>query len=211
MMSWSMPKSNNPIVESLNKCNKSKRDAFIKDYLSHGASRFSFVQIGAQRAGVDSFREDILNDPKWEGILVEPLPKCFKELVNSYKNRPGLKFENAAMAPKNDIFTFYVGPQKTVSTLSKELLVKVKEEIRVEGITWSKLLKKHKYDFIDLVHIDAEGSDCKIVCDILGSDNPPVFIEFEVNRLTSDEEAKDTFLKLEKRGYTLFHRSEKGG
>ena len=204
---------NQPVVTLLPKCDKPKRDSLIKKYLSHKKENetFKFIQIGANDGITgDILRKDILSNPSWEGVIVEPLPHRFKSLVGNYKHRQGLKFENSAISQESGIFPFYVDRKDTGSSLSnkcnhviyKQAIIK---EIKVNCMTWSQLLKKHEYKLVDLVHIDAEGWDCKIVNDILNEKSPPVFIEFEVNFITDREEVKNTFSNLEKNGYSLFH------
>ena len=122
----------------------------------------------------------------WRCVFVEPAPYLFERLKENYRfGKDGqFSFENAAIGNQKEAVTFFVvNPRAAVaipdlpayalmvSSLSREHILKkcdgalepYIEEIAVRCIGIRELIQKYEFDNIDMLHIDAEGYDWKIL------------------------------------------------
>ena len=153
------------------------------------------IQIGAN----DGLRFDTLNSfikkylPKV--VLVEPIMSNYKNLLLNYKSQPNVFYENSAISVENEINHLYkVNETKLINyddhvagitSFNKNHLIKhgvknkdiIKEKIN--SISINKLLNKYNINEFDLLYIDAEGYDGKIVSDFLKKNKSRPFIIFE--------------------------------
>jgi FkbM family methyltransferase len=163
--------------------------------LKHTASQtpdFFFIQIGANNGVTnDPIREYVLKY-HWRGILVEPQPDVFRELVANYAGETQLLFENVAIAPEDGVVTLLTVDHPSPSphwhaqaslkrshvtdNLPKGTLVK---ELKVPALSVSTLLSKHAISKIDLLQIDAEGFDYDIIKMFDFNKVKPTIINFE--------------------------------
>ncbi len=153
------------------------------------------VQIGAN----DGERFDILNkflkkySPK--AILVEPIIKNYEDLKVNYRGQNNIFFENSAISVNNEInFLFKVEESKLelydehikgISSFDKSHLLKhgvsrshIKKEI-VNSISFEELIRKYSINKLDLLMVDAEGYDGKILIDFLSKNSLRPLIVFE--------------------------------
>ena len=72
-----------------------------------GAKQFSFVQIGAHDGAMHDPLRRLVATLGFKGVMVEPQPEPFRRLVERYKGREGLHFENAAIADVDGTKTLY--------------------------------------------------------------------------------------------------------
>lgn len=136
-----------------------------------------FVQIGSNIGKTP-------NDPLyplitkggWDGILVEPNPEAFEELKKNYAGYPFV-FENIAIAKHNGkvpLFLFYEPFMEGISQIASlncrhlhsHLLNgenRRLKEVIVPCLTLNSLFEKHNVTKVDILHIDAEGSDIDII------------------------------------------------
>jgi len=141
----------------------------------------SLIQIGAN----DGLLFDVLNQyiKKFNpsSLLVEPILENFEKLKKNYNKLENIKFENSAISVNNEItFLYKVKPSKIhyydkhilgISSFNKNHLLEhgvknldiIKE--KVQCISIKKLLIKYSIKTIDLLFIDAEGYDSKIIYD----------------------------------------------
>ncbi len=185
------------------------------------AGDFTFVQIGA----FDGIRNDIIRKfilkYKWKGVLVEPVKHLFDTLVNNYKGQDNLYFENSAIAEKNEIKDFYRIKQNSdnlapyyeeLGTLNPEILLKNKGVIpdienyiiseKVRCIRFSDLLEKYNIKKVDLLQIDTEGYDYRIIKTIDFVSIEPKVIIYEHKHLTEGERIGCANL-LKAKGYAV--------
>lgn len=156
----------------------------------------SIIQIGAN----DGIRFDVLNvyikKYKPKSLLVEPILSNFRDLKNNYKKHKNIYFENSAISVNNEIsYLFKVKENKIskydthikgITSFNKNHLKKhgVKERDialeKVNSISIRDLLLKYKFKEIDLIYVDAEGYDGKIILDFLKKykGNPILIFEF---------------------------------
>jgi len=173
----------------------------VEDYLrrkvERGDSDFFFVQIGANDGiSVDPMRPYILKH-HWRGILVEPHPAAFARLVENYRAEPQLAFENAAIAEHDGVTFLYspkhragIGDLTLTSSFDRAAVAHISrqygtvvEELSLPALSIQSLLAKHSVRSIDLVQIDAEGFDDRIVAMFLRSDVLPAIFHFETGSL----------------------------
>ena len=153
------------------------------------------VQIGAN----DGLRFDVLNSfikkylPKV--ILVEPIESNYKSLMSNYGLQKNLFYENSAISVENEIkYLYKVKESKLINyddhvvgitSFDKNHLIKhgvknndiIKEKIN--SISIDELLSKYNIDEFDLLYVDTEGYDGKIVTDFLNKDKARPYIIFE--------------------------------
>ena len=166
----------------------------------------SFITIGAN--------DGVRNDPllgfiekfNWQGILVEPMPENFKKLKANHQHNQNLILENVGIAEADGLFDFYyvkdIGPEdpdwlSQISSFNKETFYKnivgvpdIESRIGVmgvPGITFDRLLSRHDINHIDLIMIDTEGFDYKILSSIDLKKYNPKMIVFEYEWLTNHE------------------------
>ncbi|MFW9882518.1 MAG: FkbM family methyltransferase [Candidatus Thorarchaeota archaeon] len=185
---------------------------------------FFFIQIGAN--------DGISGDPihayilkyNWKGILVEPVKYLFDRLVKNYKRRKNLVFENVAVSDKNEYKKFYrlregsdVLPPgyDQLGSFIPEVILKNMENIpdidkyliteKVKCVTFKSLIEKYNVKKIDLLHLDTEGYDHKIIKLIDFNKIRPKMILYEHRHLKNNnkQECMD-FLK--NKGYCLIEK-----
>jgi FkbM family methyltransferase len=173
----------------------------VEDYLRRKAERgdgdFYFVQIGANNGiSVDPMSPYILKH-HWRGLLVEPHPTAFSQLVEHYRAEPQLVFENAAIAEHDGMTILYspkhragTGDLTLASSFDRAAVARISrhhrtevEELSVPALTIQSLLAKHGVRSIDLVQIDAEGFDDRIVAMFSRSGILPAIFHFEIGSL----------------------------
>lgn len=175
-------------------------------------SKQTVVQIGAN----DGTRFDpvyalLRNRPRWKALFVEPIPNVFSQLVKNYGISNRFMFECAAISDSAGDFSFYYLSQDAraaaqqwheyfdlVGSLDRlhvlkalageaERLEKHIIETRVPVITLQMLLTKWNIRRIDVLVVDAEGYDWKIVRQALNMGLRPEIILFEHSNLLREE------------------------
>ncbi len=156
----------------------------------------SIVQIGSN----DGKRFDPLNHfiKKFRPftLFVEPIESHFEDLKKNYADNRNVIFENSAISVNDEIYHLYkVKDTKLhlyddhvlgITSFEKNHLRKhgIKtshiENVKVNFISIKELLKKHSIKNFDLLYIDTEGYDAKIVCDFLKNSNirPNIIFEY---------------------------------
>jgi len=131
----------------------------------------SFVQIGAN----DGVYQDMLHwwirKYRWRGVLVEPIAEKLAECRENYRGCGGLIFECCAIAESPGERDFLYAPITTVSSALVPVWAKVEgyesrgecEHRTVPCMTIMGLIEKHYIRSVDVLCIDAEGYDGKII------------------------------------------------
>lgn len=183
-----------------------ERDQLKKSLLEvyKSIENLSFVQIGSNDGIANDPIHDIICAHNWRGILVEPVPYLFKQLLKTYEKCDGLQFENAAIARRKGVRNFYEVKQNTdpevpgwyslLGSFKKDILFKHRPYIpnfdkhftvnKVQCISFSELMKKYDVQHIDLLHIDTEGYDYEIIKLVPFKKIKPRFIFFEFVHLS---------------------------
>jgi len=166
------------------------------------------VQIGSNDGKTGDPIYHLFNQrEKWKAIFVEPVPYLFKRLKHNFKSDTRFTFENFAINDgKEQIFYSVKQEAKekfpdlpawfdqlgsfNKNNILKHLNGKLEpfiEETRLQGITLTNLLSRNSVDFIDLLHIDTEGYDWKILCQLPLDRYKPTLILFEHKHLEKVE------------------------
>ena len=161
----------------------------------------TFVQIGSCDGKTNDPLHGVVRSSQWSGILVEPMPWLFEQLVANYEGVPGLRFFQVAIGRGEGPMTMYsVDPRP--------------ETPRVGQLTSfdRDVVLSHLYDLPELEsriftvevgpdcgiadrrsgpyqgrlpHIDAEGFDDQIIRDLpLTAPWAPQFLIFEKKHLS---------------------------
>jgi FkbM family methyltransferase len=146
-----------------------------------------FVQIGSNDGvKLDPLRQHILNGG-WHGILVEPLPDVFTQLMANYAScADRLIFENVAIADRDGVMPFFhLAPvadyraeglpywydalgsfQREIVAVHVSAIPDIERRIvqrDVQAITFATLCRRHDVTALDLLHTDTEGYDFELL------------------------------------------------
>lgn len=155
----------------------------------------SLLQVGAN----DGERFDELNyfikKYKIKSVLVEPINKYFNELKKNYSNYEFVKIENSAISVNNEISYLYMVNDKNIKRYDEHVkginsfeiqhLIKhgVKknhiEKKKINSLSIQDLIKKYNIRELDLLYVDTEGYDGKIVYEFIKSTKLKPIIIFE--------------------------------
>ena len=168
----------------------------------------------------------------WHALLVEPLPDSFAALKLNYADVSGIVFANCAIGEVPGSRLLYYVPRDVVeaeglpawvlgiSSLSKDHiesqevffngsgffgLMRYVKAVSVEVLTLKMLLEAYGSPCVDVLQIDAEGFDYKVLRQWDCSVAVPSIVNFEHARLTAEEKALSVELLLSQ-GYVLFRR-----
>lgn len=140
-----------------------------------------FVQIGSFDGETNDPLRNLIKQFNWSGVFVEPMADYMNKLKELYKNSVGFQFECSAIGDSNEQKEFYYLNSGSnlpkwfnqISTLDRDYLMQYREQIpniekhifskKVNCITFDALLDRYEIKKIDLLHIDAEGQDFKII------------------------------------------------
>ena len=144
---------------------------------------FGLVVIGAH-FGV-WLEEEISKYSKQDIILVEPVPYNIKVLEEKYSNVKNISVCKNAIFSKNEIKNFYFVDENSITKLGKHWAsaigsfdkkhilnhkskrFKIEEsdirEIKIEFITFGKLVEKYSIRSIEKLQIDVEGAEYEIL------------------------------------------------
>ena len=156
-----------------------------------------FIQIGAN----DGVRNDPIRNlvvrHQLSGILVEPLPDLFARLQANYEGHAGVRFEQCAIGDQDGQAVLYRVrgdpglPEwlQTIASFNKRHLSSQRFGIRglerhivaviVPVLTLTSLLRKHNMSGCDLLQVDTEGYDCRIVQSAIHAGLRPAIINYE--------------------------------
>lgn len=192
---------------------------FISSY-SKISDDFLFIQIGSNDGISGDPISFYIKRDKWSGILVEPINYLFEKLVSNYEGQEKLLCENVAISEKNEIKNFYRLKESDdlpdwsnqlgsflleVVLKHKVVISNIEDYIIVEQVncmTFEALIQKHKVKKINLLHIDTEGYDYKIIKSIDLSKIKPEMIFYEHKHL-NNHDMQECIKYLKGKGYIL--------
>jgi FkbM family methyltransferase len=183
----------------------------------------TFVQIGSNDGLKNDPIGNLVRQFQWKGIMVEPFEKNFSRLKANFENSPNLIFEQCGITEKQGNLDFYyieniqpdepdwydqVGSfDKTTFIKNIEVVPSLLDRVAVKKIptkTFGQLLTDHQLNQVDLIHIDTEGYDYKILQTIdFEKYNPNVLI-FEIEWMTHYE-LREIKKLLHKYHYKLYY------
>ena len=181
------------------------------------------VQIGSNDGKTgDPLYPLLQKHAHWRALFVEPVPYSFEMLQSNYPDARRFRFENVAINEGEALNFYWVDPAAKehlpdlpywydqLGSFDKQHIVKhfdgaLEPFIRsslLEGITLPQLLDRNEVKEIDILHIDTEGYDWKILSQLDLERFRPKFILYEHNHL-SDADRQDSIDFLKER-YQLF-------
>jgi FkbM family methyltransferase len=148
-----------------------------------------FVEIGANDGDQHDHLRDLIEAHAWAGIMVEPVPYIFERLRLNYGDRPEVALENAAIGERDGTSPFFYVSEPTaedaarlpdwydgIGSFDRDTLMRHAADIpdlehRIESasvpcVSFDSLCRKHRVERIDLLVIDAEGYDARLVSSI---------------------------------------------
>jgi len=182
------------------------------------ATTAQIVQIGSNDgAGGDPLKRLLKTRLKWRALLVEPVPHLFARLKANYGNSERFIFENAAINEGRNAQFFWLDEtaKQAVPTLPPwydqlgsfdrnhilkhfpqlDLFI---QETAITGLTLADLFSKHQINHIDVLHIDTEGYDFRILSQLNLKKVRPTIILYEHQHLCpAEKHASVSFLKTD--------------
>ncbi len=157
-------------------------DALLADFAT-SVPAATFLQIGANDGLTGDPINHLINraDTRWRGVLVEPVSHLFAQLSDRYGNDSALRLERAAIGEMDGtavIHRLQTGPGDSLwldqlPSLDADLLERnagqFKQEIgatlseEVPSLSVATLLARHSLKALDLLVIDTEGWDWRIL------------------------------------------------
>lgn len=166
------------------------------------AKDFYFVQIGAYDGRLFDPIFPWVQARGWHGLLVEPQPRHFDELVENYRGVDGLEFRRIAVSVRNETRRFYTVAERPgipagagmlasfdESTLlshrrsTPELASHIHSE-DIECVAINDLLDSVEAGHIDLLQIDVEGYDHELIRALDFERFRPSIVHFEHRHLS---------------------------
>lgn len=188
--------------------------------VGHKPSVF-FVQVGSND-GVqgDPIHDLVVERENWRGIFIEPIDFLFQRLRKNYGDAERFIFENVAIGTEKGIKKFYYVSEKArteldlpywhdqlgsfdrdhiMRALGEQMIPYIIEE-DIECLPLQDVFDRNGVEAIDLVHIDTEGFDYKVLSQIDLQRYKPSAILFE-HHLLSDDEFAGARKLLRRNGY----------
>lgn len=182
------------------------------------------VQIGSNDGMQgDPLFEVLKSRPNWKALFVEPVPYVFERLIANYGDSPNYRFCNAAINNGERMTFYYVDSSANehlanlpfwydqLGSFNRDHIVNHLDgilepyilEASVDGCSLADLFSKYSVSSIDLLHIDTEGYDWKILSQLNLSEITPTMILFERAHLSKTDKIEAVaFLKND---YFLYH------
>lgn len=178
------------------------------------------LQVGANDGVHDDPVSHFIRKHHWSALLVEPVPRIFATLTQNYANQPGIQFANVAISDRDETkpFFFIDDPHHELPAWASEVGSFIHDlvtthisgrdvrsfirEIQVPCLTPASLLQQHQIQKVDVVVVDAQGYDDRILLQLPLSSIRPVMIIFE-HCLLSDTQRQTCQTFLNQHGYQL--------
>jgi FkbM family methyltransferase len=194
----------------------------ILDAINDSRREVCFIQIGSNDAEHGDPLRGYVENSGWHGILVEPVPYVFERLRARYGSNPRIQLVNAAVGAEDGHLPFYYVAESQDPALPEWYdqigsftLEQVLHPYHLEHIpnlvdrvvraevaccTFSTLWRNHPLPRVDLVHVDAEGSDDQILAQIDLAQLRPTILLYEHQHLGKSQ--RETVLaRLHDHGY----------
>lgn len=188
----------------------------VGEVARRSSSPFTFVQVGSNDGRTGDPLFGTVSQADVRGLLVEPMPELFERLTVTYAEKPGLNFVNAAVAEDEGSREFYWVPPipgdpiwvDQLGSFSREVILSHADRVlgiaeRIQAVsvqcrTLSSLMNEHGFTRVDLLHIDAEGSDLAVLKTVdFGAPWAPRSILYEQKHLGPERAAAVDMLRRE--------------
>lgn len=207
-----------------------KRDAAINEFrkfcldLTRAEAHPVFVKVGANDGiGDDPCSDIFLAQKNWHGLLIEPVPYCFKRLQANFQGESRFILDQIAIGATAGESTFYYVDDRArtelpewedwfdkLGSFDRNHIVKhvngILEpfivEAKVQVLPLSAALVRHGIKQVHLLHVDAEGYDFEVLKTLDFSQNAPLSIFVEHFHL-SENTKKEMLAFFQAHGYTV--------
>ena len=171
-------------------------------------AKASVIQIGAFDGVTSDPLTKWISHPRVRSVLVEPQPEAFQLLQNRFRQSSDVSLVKAAVADQDGTLSLFVPNQSRasqVASLSEEHVSRLlgpTRSITVSGITVKSLLAQTRFDTVDLLQIDTEGMDYKILLQFFDCGIEPRVVNLESFHLVKSERI-DLYESLATRNYAF--------
>jgi FkbM family methyltransferase len=172
-----------------------------------------FIEVGANDGKEQDLLQRFVASTAWRGIMVEPVPWIFRELIRNYGGSERLVFESVAISDRDGGQPFYHPVEvsdpaaeglphwyKGLGSFSREeilshadLIPDIERRIvctLVPCLTLASLCRKHRVQRLDLLALDTEGHDWEILRGFNFAELHPRLVVFEHYHLSAAEQAE---------------------
>lgn len=179
---------------------------------AHSYPRAFFVEIGSNDGEQHDHLRPFILASDWRGIMVEPVPYIFERLRHSYDALGRVALENAAIGEQDGRLPFFHVRDASleereqlpdwydgIGSFSREAVLGHASEIpdieerivraEVTALTFESLCSRHGVDQVDLLVIDTEGYDWRILASIDLDAHRPRLIVYEHYHLSEADRA----------------------
>jgi FkbM family methyltransferase len=183
-----------------------------------------FVKVGANDGITgDSISDILLADEKWKGLLIEPVPSCFRALQENFGDAQRFVLEQVAIGTNNgDAIFYFVDPAAAkaipdlpswfdqLGSFDKNHILKhlhgalaqfiVEQSVPVRRL--DNVLREHNIPQVHFLQIDAEGSDYEVLKTVDLAGEAPAAILAE-HRHLAEHDRKAMLNLLRENGYRV--------
>lgn len=206
------------LCEKYGQLSPASLDHVLKHISQQSNEPVFFLQVGAMDGVSFDPIHPYVKAFGWRGILVEPLPDMMQKVQTNYAGHPGLVFENVAITSQVETRSLYRIPAEAakraglpdwvlgMSTFVPGKLDQFKPHVIEQSVACMPLaavLEKHRPAKIDVLQIDTEGYDLKVLQQFDFVRYRPLVVNFEVVNLSSQERAEAMELLLA-HGYVFY-------
>lgn len=182
-------------------------ELILEKYLQENSDIF-FIQIGSHDGCSADPISHLIKQHHWRGLLIEPQPKVFNKLKQTYQDEEQIIFENALVGYEDGLATMYAVQDKDSvlpfwlsqsASLDYEIVKgalyywkhirkleaipddyeTLIEELSLPSVTMKTILAKHNIHKVDLLVIDTMGFDFEILKMFPFDTCKPSIIHFE--------------------------------
>lgn len=197
-------------------------DYEILHRISSAMPNLFFVQVGAMDGVTFDPIQHLVKGYRWRGLLIEPIPELFNDLLDNYRGHDKLTFANVAVGESEGTRVMHYIPKDVIAAaqlprwcrgvacedparvIIKERGQRLNETrewahsrtVLVEARPLSALLQSYCVDQVNLLFIDAEGFDLEILKTLDFQRYKPLFIQIEISHMADEKlSAAQHFLK----------------
>ena len=156
---------------------------------------FTFLQVDGYDGLSNDIIKPLMNRISMRGVIAEPQSNVYDSLKESYNNYENISVIDSGVSDSDCVREFYQtnGYSSQVCSLNKEHLLKHKIPIRdiistkVKFLTIKSIIDIHKLGDLNLLQVDAEGHDFRIIKSIDFDVLKPQIIRFESDHMSNVE------------------------
>ena len=160
-----------------------------------GLGDIQILQVGAFDGHARDPLEIILGDERVTAVLVEPQSAPYASLINRYGGNPRIRIVNTVVGEFDGQVTLYVpsaeaSPKASVIAKHHKRFGIKKSQLRevvVPSLTVTSLLKQCQIKHLDILQLDTEGMDYRILTWFFAAGIEPAVINFESLHLDKNE------------------------